>query len=73
MINRIWVAIKTFVHIHLNAYKTAVILDDTVRALGNMNYNRDNANTMLMTLEVRKRLIHRIYWEALPQWKWRKQ
>ena len=31
-------SIKTFIHVQLNAYKTAIVLDDCVRAMGLMNH-----------------------------------
>jgi len=67
-------AIKTFVHIHLNAYKTATILDDCVRVLGTMSHPHSDTkinDSMLMNTKQRQALIDRACWHALPTWKWR--
>jgi hypothetical protein len=76
MIKAIIRSIKTFIHIQLNAYKTALVLDDCCRAMAQMNHpHRDThiTDAMLMPTKLRAELIDRACWNALPTWKWRSE
>lgn len=73
ILSRTYYSFKTFLFLQWNARKTATILDDTVRALGQMNHDQKNSGVMIMSSEVRSNLINRACWEGLPNgWKWRK-
>ena len=70
-----WWPIKTFIHIHLHARETAIVLDDCMLALGQMNHpgkGSKETDVMMMPIDVRSSLIRRALWSALPNgWKWR--
>lgn len=64
--------ILAFIHIQWHAWRTAIILDDCVRALGQMSHSKYlNNDEMIMKASVRQELIHRACFQALPQRKWR--
>jgi hypothetical protein len=74
-ITKIIFIIKTFIHIQLNAYKCAIALDDTMRAMGLMHHPHKDSkdrDVMLMNTNVRRELIHHAMWNVLPKGKWRK-
>lgn len=65
-----WYAARTFLHVHLHARRTAVQLDECMRALGQMRHLPENGK-MEMSVEARSKLIRDGY-GALPSgWKWR--
>lgn len=72
---KIFLAIKTFLFIQWNARKIAYALDDTISAMGHMTHlnTRDGGekDVMLMETSLRRKLIHKATYEALPTWKWR--
>ena len=62
---RIWFAIKTFIHLHINAYRIARHLDDCLRRIGQQDMDHP------MRSDARNELISRQV-HTLPQgWKWR--
>lgn len=72
-LSRPYYAIKTFLHLHWRAKETAVVLDDCMRAMGQMHYAKGEPGMRTMPNETVSKLVHRGYWEALPNgWKWRK-
>jgi hypothetical protein len=72
-LSRPYYAIKTFLHLHWHAKETAVVLDDCMRAMGQMHYAKGEPGMRTMPNETVSKLVHRGYWEALPNgWKWRK-
>lgn len=71
-LSRPYYATKTFLFLQWNARKTAIILDDTMRAMGQMHHSRGEPGLMTMPTEVRGKFIQRACWDGLPNWKWRK-
>lgn len=72
---KLFLAIKTFFFIQWNARKIACALDDTISAMGHMTHpnTRDGGekDVMFMETSLRRKLIHRATYSALPIWKWR--
>lgn len=73
VLSRPYYAVKTFFFLQWNARKTAIVLDDCMRAMGQMGQAKNEPGERTMPNAVVSKLINRGYWEALPNgWKWRK-
>ena len=72
-LSRPYYVVKTFLFLQWNARKTAIVLDDCMRAMGQMRHAKNEPGALTMPSTVVSKLVNRGYWEALPNgWKWRK-
>ena len=71
MVGVILLWLRTWAHLLWNARRTAVVLDDCTRALGQMNHTIHIHGVMTMSLETRADVIRQAH-AVLPKKNWRR-